>query len=383
MSESLERGLLEYIASSEKEVISLIEALCAITAPSNDEGRRAEFCKSWLENNGARGVYIDEALNTVYPIGCENSSDIVVFMAHTDTVFPDTEPMPFSRDGEYIYSPGVGDDTASLAVLLTVAKYIAKSGLEPKRGVLIVANSGEEGLGNLKGVRRIMKDYEGRICALYSFDAQYNYVVNKCVGSHRYRVSVSTEGGHSFSAFGNRNAIHAAAELICRLYQCDIPMDKDSKTTYNVGMIEGGTSVNTIAQSASFLYEYRSDSAECLDRMRKFFFDTVGEFSKDDGARVDVCVVGERPCAGKVDEQVLAKMTDEVIDICTRHSKIACHPASGSTDSNIPMSLGVPSVTLGVYLGDGSHTREERVLIRSISVGLKIAFELVLKYFEK
>ena len=111
-----------------EEVLELIEALCRIPAPSGHEEARAAFCKNWLLEQGAEGVVIDEALNVLYPVNCEGRNDIVLFMAHTDTVFPDTEPMPFSRDIEYLYSPGVGDDTTCLAVLMMIAKYLERIG---------------------------------------------------------------------------------------------------------------------------------------------------------------------------------------------------------------------------------------------------------------
>ena len=379
---TLSEDILSYLRESESEVFSLIESMCHIPAPSGMEDKRAVFCKKWLSERGASGVYIDDAKNVVYPIGCEDSSDIVVFLAHTDTVFSDTEPLPYSEDDEYIYSPGVGDDTASVAVMLNVAAYIAKYGLNPRCGVLIVANSSEEGLGNLKGIRQIMKDYEGRISAVYSFDASYTYVVNKCVGSHRYRIDVMTEGGHSFGAFGKRNAIHAAAELISRLYSIDVPIIENSKTTYNVGVIEGGTSVNTIAQSASFLYEYRSDNADCIETMKARFNYVVDDFSRDGEVKLRISSVGERPCESGVDPTDLRVMTERVKKICKTHSGLDVVEQSGSTDSNIPMSQGIPSVTIGVFLGDFSHTREERVLKRSIPIGMRIAAELMLGYFE-
>jgi acetylornithine deacetylase/succinyl-diaminopimelate desuccinylase-like protein len=210
----------------------------------------------------------------------------------------------------------------------------------------------------------------------------YDAVVNRCVGSHRYEITVKTEGGHSYGSFGKRNAIHAAAELITALYDCALPQEEGSKTTFNVGIIEGGTSVNTIAQNAKLLYEYRSDSDACLEQMKKFFEKRISEAKKDEEVDIDVKVVGIRPCGRGVDMEHLSKMTERAARISERYSGMKCAVRSGSTDANIPMSLGVPAITLGAYLGDGAHTREERVLIKSIPVGLKIAAELILSYFE-
>lgn len=200
MNFELSSEILQYLKNSEEETFQLIETLCGIPAPSHHEEKRAEFVKNWLVENGAEGVYIDEALNVVYPVGCDEKNDIVVFLAHTDTVFPDMEPMPYVNDGEYIHSPGVCDDTACLAVLMIVARYVAQKNMMPNGGIMFVANSCEEGLGNLKGMKQIMVDYTGRIKPVYAFDSEYTSLVNKCVGSHRYEILFETEGGHSYNA---------------------------------------------------------------------------------------------------------------------------------------------------------------------------------------
>ena len=379
---NLDGKMSVYLQNATEETLALIEMLCKIPAPSGLEDARADFCKEWLEKQGAQGVYIDKAKNAVYPVNCENAEKIVLFSAHTDTVFPDLQPMPFIRDEKYLHSPGVGDDTTCLAVMLMIAKYIAQNGLKPKDyGILFVANSCEEGLGNLKGIKQIMQDYGGRICRAYTFDGQYNALVNDCVGSHRYEITLKTEGGHSFRDFGNRNAIVAAAKLICRLNDCKIPVYNNSRTTQNIGLITGGTSVNTIAQEAKFFYEYRSNSAKCLAEMHAFFEEQIAWAKTEKIAEITVNTVGIRPCADGVDQTLLAEISQNAVEISQKHSGIACVCGAGSTDCNIPMSLGVPAVCVGSYLGSGEHTREEKVEIDSIPVGLKIAGELILQYF--
>lgn len=379
----LKRDVLEYLEQSFGETMELLEAICKIPAPSNHEEKRAAFCKKWLEEAGAEGVYIDDALNVVLPWNCEGKDDIVAFLAHTDTVFPDMiEPMPYSTDGKFACSPGVGDDTVCLAMMLMVAKYIVKNQISSKQGVLLVANAGEEGLGNLKGVKKIMADYQGRIQRLYTFDGTYDHMYTRCVGSHRYKVSFETTGGHSFGDFGNRNAICAAAELICGLNQCQVPVEGNSKTTFNVGMIEGGTSVNTIAQHASFLYEYRSDSYKCLEKMQTFFEETVAQAKRDPEVKITVATIGLRPCGAEVDPGIFNEMVEKAKAVCEKHSGMPCRLDSGSTDANIPMSMGVPAICVGTYMGGGAHTREEYLEIDSVPVGLKITAEMILQYFD-
>lgn len=365
-----------------EELHQLLFDLVAIPAPSLQEEKRAEFCKKWLEAQGAEGVYIDEAKNCVYPIGCEGRDDIVVFMAHTDTVFPDLEGFTVKSDGKNFCAPGVGDDTASLAVMMMATKYIIQNKITPKCGVLIVANAGEEGLGNLKGSRQIMKDYEGRVKRFYTFDGRYDVISCKCVGSHRYEVTCETEGGHSFGAFGNTNSIAELARVITELYSVEVPHNGDSKTTYNVGLIEGGTSVNTIAQSAKMLYEYRSDDAECLSIMEKTFKNVIDNANARGKGRFTVETVGMRPCGGAVDQTVHEEMITRVIEICEKYSGFECKRGRSSTDCNVPMSMGIPAVCPGIFMGGGSHTREEWVEIASLPIGLRICSDIMLDYFE-
>lgn len=200
------------------------------------EEKRAVFCKEWLEKQGAKGVYIDETLNVIYPVGCTDDNPLVVYMAHSDVVFPDMEKLPLWVEDGKIHCPGVGDDTANVAALLTVAKYIAQHDVKVcDGGVLIVVNSGEEGLGNLKGSRRIVADFGSRIREFITLDGGGTGGVNRAVGSKRYRIGIDTEGGHSYGAFGNRNAIAYLASMIDALYTMKAP--PKGKTTYNVGTI--------------------------------------------------------------------------------------------------------------------------------------------------
>ena len=365
----------KYSEESLEDAVSLIKELCAIPAPSGDELRRAEYCRDYLTSIGARGVYIDDAYNCVYPMNADGSNELSVFVAHTDTVFPDTERMPYSDDGVKLRSPGVGDDTASLAVMLLAIKYLLKNGFKPQRGILFVANSCEEGLGNLKGTRKIFADYKGRIAEFVSFDGKIGTIADECVGSHRYEVSVKTPGGHSYSAFGNRNAIDVIAEMVKEIYSIEAPQCGGYKTTYNVGTISGGTSVNTIAENAEMLCEYRSVSAESL-RIMKENFRRIFEKERLD-ANVNIRVVGERPCMEGVDQNkldiLLKKCESAMSDTTGEPVKFS----SSSTDCNIPLSLGIPAICTAVYSGGGAHTRSEWVERASLVPGLEIALRTI------
>ena len=374
----LNETILQYIEAHEDEAFELLVELAQIPAPSNQEEKRAEFIKSWLEAQGAEGVYIDEALNVIYPVGVTETNPLVVVAAHSDVVFGDLEPLPLVVEDGLIKCPGVGDDTANLVMLLMAAKYIAEQKILPKEGgLLLVANSGEEGLGNLKGSRQLVKDFGYRMKEFISFDCTAHALINGAVGSKRFKVEVKTEGGHSFSDFGNKNAIAYLSAMIQDLYQIQVP--EKGITTYNVGTISGGTSVNTIAQQAEMLYEFRSDEKESLEIMEEKF-NVVVESYREKGIDVHVTVVGERPCSAQVDEIVQGEMAERVIAAISRYFGWEPTASKASTDCNIPLSMGIPAVCTGCILGQGAHTREEYVEIDSLLPGLKVAFELILYY---
>ena len=365
-----------YIAENRELLYTTLKELCLIPAPSGFEEERAEYCKNWLQSVGAKGVYIDEAQNVIFPVNCEGSSEITVFAAHTDTVFPDREPMPYLDDGEKIFCPAAADDTASVVALLLTSKFFIEEEITPEKGIMFVLNSCEEGLGNLKGARRLFEDFSGRIAAFVTLDSVFGLVIDKAVGSHRYEVTVSTEGGHSFNKFGNKNAIAELSKIVTEIYSIAVPEKEGAKTTYNVGTIEGGTSVNTIAQSAKMLCEYRSDDRECLEFME-------GEFKKifaraAERCEVSVEMVGNRPCSSTDPERVNA-LAARLIPIIEEASGEKVERVSGSTDCNIPLSLGVPALCIGTDIHDKTHTREEWVDKKSLLTGLDIAIRSCLE----
>ena len=375
----ISREILEYIKMHRQEALDLLVELAQIPAPSHQEQARAEFCMNWLKAQGAEHVYIDEALNVVYPVGEAENSPLMVFMAHSDVVFPDTTPLPLRIEDGKVYCPGVGDDTANVVALLMAAKYIAEKKLMPKDcGVLMIVNSCEEGLGNLKGCRKIMEDFGDRIREFVTFDAGVFTVINDAVGSRRYKIEIRTEGGHSFGCFGNRNAIACMAALINDLYAVKVP--DLGKTTYNVGTISGGTSVNTIAQYSEMLYEFRSDKREALLLMEDTFQKIIDRH-RGMGIDISVTQVGDRPCSEDVDpesERLLSQRTQEAV---CRHFGHEADFGSGSTDCNVPLSMGIPAVCIGCADGAGAHTREEFVYIDSLQPGLGLAFDLILHHF--
>ncbi len=373
--------LLSWCESHAAEQLELLKTLASIPSPSHHEEKRAEFISNWLQNVGAKNVTIDPALNVLLPFG-DTSKPAYVYAAHTDVVFPDTEPFTVKEENGRLYAPGVGDDSANVVALMLIAKFLISCGFKPVEPVLFVFNSCEEGLGNLKGMRQLFADRKGLIREFVSFDGDYKEIVNRAVGSERWRIKVATCGGHSYSAFGNPNAIAHLARLICRLDAQPVPKTEGRRTTYNFGVISGGTSVNAIAQDAEMLYEYRSDGLSHLAQMRAQMNAALSECECTD-AHFSLEVVGERPCGAEIDAEACEKLFRRCAEAISSVTGEEPGSRAASTDANIPLSLGVPAVTFGLYLGEKAHAREEFLEIASLQPGLKIGLSLVAAHFTR
>lgn len=359
------------------EALDLLRTLARIPAPSHHEEQRAMFIHDWMTAQGMAQAYIDPALNVICPLHDDGSCELVVFAAHTDIVFPDTSELPLcERDGR-LYAPGVGDDTANLVSLLIAARHLAQNPqlLPRDMGILVVANAGEEGLGNLKGTRELFARYGSRVRRFYSFDLYLPQCVCEAVGSHRWRLSVQTQGGHSFKDFGRPNAIERLCALIEALYGMELP--RNAPCTINVGTIEGGTTVNAIAAQASCLFEYRSTSDEALHHMHQRMEEVIDGFRSSD-VSVAVEDLGQRPASRQSEDDELARLTQascEVIRAVTGEEPVL---SPASTDANIPLSLGIPANTLGAVRGALLHTRDEWVDAASLEDGLAVVLGVML-----
>lgn len=380
----LDRQIQEYVESYHQETIRLLKKLAAIPAFSGQEAKRADFVLRWLQQAGAAESFADAACNVVYPYQCDANAKLVVFMAHMDVVCPDTAALPVRETEGRLIGPGICDNTANLVNLLMAIRYLLFHSVKMKTGILFVADVGEEGLGNLRGSRQIYETYGSRIQEWISFDLTYDSVLTRAVGSRRYRISVKTEGGHSYHDFGASNAIALLAGIITELYHIRLPdissAEKESvKVTYNVGQIEGGTSVNTIAQDASMLYEIRSESEDAICNMERKL-DQVLQGYLAQGYRIQKEIIGIRPGNGAIDVQKQTALEHRCLTALAKYYKGEITCEAGSTDCNIPLSAGIPALTVGTALGGGIHTREEWVDTDSMRTGQKIALEMILSY---
>lgn len=361
------------------EEVNLLRTLARIPAPSGQEEHRARFVASWLRDAGAAHVEIDEAKNVLCWLGEAPDAGVEVFSAHTDVVFDDLTELPLREEGPRMYAPGVGDDTANLVGLLMATRYLLR---HPEhvaaRSLLVVANSGEEGLGNLRGTKAVYERFGARVLSHVAFDLYLGSYVSEAVGSHRWRVCCDTSGGHSYKDFGKPNAIAKLAGLIGALEAHEPP--HGMSCTHNVGRIEGGTTINSIASHAEMLWEHRSQSEECLGLMRETFERTIAA-RQQDGVRFSVELLGERPATGTMSDRA-AEAQAHLEERARRAQRLALGDAPithapASTDINVPLSLGIPAVCVGAVRGAELHTRDEWIETESLKDGLVVILSMM------
>ncbi len=365
----------EYARTANEEQVNLLRTLAQIPAPTGHEGRRAAFVRDWLVAHGCDGAHVDDEGNVVCPLGPATGRRTVL-SAHTDVVFDDADELPLIEKDGRMYAPGVGDDTANLVNVMMVAAWLAAHQAELTRPVMVVANTCEEGLGNLAGTRALYDAHAADIERHVAFDLYLGQCISSAVGSHRWRIRVRTQGGHSWADFGRPSAIHELCRLLCEL--CSPTEATAPDTTFNVGRIEGGTTVNSIAASAEALYEYRSTSQASLAAMRGLLEATAAAHRRAD-VEVELEPIGMRPGNGDVDAGTLGRLEATCADCVRAMTGAEPDRSPASTDANIPLSLGIPAVCVGSVTGALLHTRDEWVDASSLEDGLALALGIALE----
>jgi len=357
------RAALDRIRADNAWTVDQQISICEIPAPPFKEERRAAEMKRRFEALGLRNVHIDSIGNVVAERPGTGGGPVVVIAAHLDTVFPEGTNVDVRREGTMMRGPGIGDDCRGLAVLLAVAKAMGTASVRTQGTVYFVANVGEEGPGNLRGVKHLFAKPPARIDYFISVDGTGLGLTSKAVGSNRYKVSYTGPGGHSFGAFGMPSPIHALGRAIAKISAIQVP--RSPKTTFNVGIIEGGTSVNTISPLGAMEVDLRSESPEELAKVDASFRRAVDEALSDENARwpqsrvkvtVDIQSMGIRPAAAPPDSQRII----QTAQAAARALGFEAPGSASSTDANWPMSLGIQAITLdGGGEGQGAHSLGE------------------------
>ena len=339
-------------------------SLCEIPAPPFKEGPRAAAYARRMEALGYRTT-IDQVGNVIATRAGTGGGRRLVLAAHLDTVFPEGTDVHVTRDGGRLKGAGIGDDCRGLAVVLAVARAMALAKLTTQGDLVFVADVGEEGPGNLRGIRHLLEQQSaGAIDAFVSVDGVGLGMVTRAVGSNRYRVTFQGPGGHSLGDFGIPNPIHAMGRAIAAI--ADLPVPSSPRTIFNVGVVEGGTSVNSIAAKATMQVDLRSESTQALAALDDAVLLAIRSAVTAEKARwptstaplgVAIDVIGRRSAGTQPDTLWLARAAQSA-------AKTLGFPVpqgiASSTDANVPIGLGIPALAIdGGGRGDGAHSLGE------------------------
>ncbi len=363
---------LRTVARNQTEAVAtLAQRICEVPAPTGDERQRAEFVASLWRERGYTPE-IDAISNVYVRRGSQNSGPLLMLLAHIDTVFPATTPITVTRNGDIMHGPSIGDNSVSVAAMISLFTLFDELQLETDSDIIAVANVGEEGLGNLRGARVAVEHYRNELGAVIAIDGRLGAIVNTAVGSQRWRITVRGSGGHSFGSFGQPSAIHGLGRIIAAIADLEVP--KEPKTTFNVGLIEGGTSVNTIAPTASAILDLRSTDVTTLNQLATKVRAIV-EQRAGQGLQTQIEILGERPAGAISQSDFLVQLAETTL----KWLNIKPIYAASSTDANIPISMHIPAVCVGVTYAGRAHTVEEYIEVPPIADGLAQLLRLVIE----
>lgn len=344
------------------EVARLAVRIAEVPAPTGAEHARAAFVARLLTERGY-SAEIDE-LGNVYARRGNHGGATLMLAAHTDTVFPAGTPLAITHAKDRLTGPGIGDNSVGVAALIGLLVLLDQMKLDTSVDLLGVATVGEEGLGNLAGAREAVRRYGDSLSGFVAVEGHnLGRVTCSGVGSQRWRVVVRGPGGHSWGAYGQPSAIHGLARIVAALAQLQPPANP--KTTFNVGVIEGGVSVNTIAPSASALLDMRSISPDALARFVAQVRSVI-ERTQLEGLTVEIEVIGERPAGSTARDSAL------VVAAANALREVGISPVydASSTDANIAMSHDIPAICVGISRGGNGHTIDEFIETGPIADGL-------------
>ncbi|MCU1384847.1 MAG: peptidase [Acidobacteria bacterium] len=361
------KAAVDAAKATEAQTIADQIRFCEIPAPSFKEDVRGQELKRVFTQLGLQNVRVDKVGNVLGDYGGAAPRPRLVLAAHLDTVFPEGTDVKVKREGNLLKGPGIGDDCRGLAVMVAIIREMKKANVTIPGSITFVANVGEEGLGDLRGVKELFKvTLKDQIDRFVSIDGTGVHVTNVAVGSHRYRVTFKGPGGHSFGAFGMANPMGAMGRAIAKIQEMKVP--SQPKTTFNVGRTGGGTSVNSIPFEAWIEVDMRSSDPASLAAVDANFQKAVDAAVLEENQRwgkpgvitVVKELVGDRPAGSTPENSSIVRNGLAAATVLGLSSNLG----EGSTDSNIPMSLGVPSITIG----GGGRGREAHALTESFDV---------------
>lgn len=355
------------------QVLEFAIALQQIPAPPFGESQRSEFIYNAFRKEGVSQVYIDEVGNVLARFPGNPDRRPLVVTAHMDTVFPQGTSLDISRTAERIYAPGIGDNSIGVACMFGLLWELRLNSADTRlpADIWLVANVGEEGLGNLRGMRKVVEKFSGDVLAYVVIEGMVlGQIFHRGLEIRRFRLTVETPGGHSWVDYGRPSAIVEISKLVSQL--SELPLPQVPRTSLNVGMISGGTSVNTIAAKASLELDLRSENSRTVETLVRKVEIAAEKANKSD-VRVSLEQIGNRP-GGKIPaSHPLVRLAGH----CLKSRGIQPQLSAGSTDANIPLSKKFPAICVGVTYGSEAHTSSEYIETGFIPQGLGQMVDLV------
>lgn len=346
-------------------MLDLAQQIQEIPAPSFEEGQRAAFVRERFLNEALRDVSVDAVGNVYGRLAGESESRPLIISAHLDTVFARNVMRASTREADRIQGPGIGDNSLGVASLLGLLWLLQERGLHLAGDIWFVANSCEEGLGDLRGMRAVVDHFRDQVRGYLILEGTaLGHVYHRAIGVQRYRVKVRTAGGHSWSDFGQPSAIHEAAGLVTSL--ASLPLPTSPRTTLNVGLMSGGTGVNVLAAEATFELDVRCERGDALSTVIRRVEATI-ESARRDGVEIETQIIGRRPAGEIPADHPLVQLAGR----CLFDLGLTPTFTAGSTDANMPLSLGYPAVVLGVTTGGGAHTLREYIDLPPVETGME------------
>jgi len=336
-----------------------------ISAPSFAEGPRGEFVRGLFQKENLKDVSID-SLGNVYARlpGIQKKAKPLIVSAHLDTVFPASVNLQVKREAGKIFAPGIGDNSLGVAALFGILWALRERKIDLKHDVWLVANVGEEGLGDLRGMRGVVERFGSNVIGYLVLEGlALGHVYHRAIGVRRYRVIAKTAGGHSWADYGKPSAVHELAELVTRLTAIRLP--REPRTTMNVGTFGGGTGINVLASEAKCELDLRSEDPKTLLKLT-YQVEKIFKDADREGVRMMAEIIGERPAGEIPADHPLVELAVK----CTREQGLDAFLTIGSTDANIPLSLGIPAVVMGITTGGGAHTLQEYIDTDPVEKGM-------------
>lgn len=342
-------------------------AIQQIPAPTFGEQKRAEFVQTTFTALGLHDISQDQWFNVYGRLpGNRSNGHPLIVSAHSDTVFSAETDLTIRRDGNIIHGPGIADNSMGVAGLLALAETMLQFGLQPERDVWFVVNAAEEGLGDLTGMRAVADRFPtGAFIVIEG--GMFGSVLHAAIGVRRYEIAVTTEGGHSWSEFGRTSAIHVLGHLIVAIDSIEVP--RRPKTTYTIGIIDGGTSINTIASSARLLLDVRSTDNAALQHVVTTVENIVKQTERGaQNATITMSLIGNRP-SGKISRNNSLVQSADAALAYVGYRNI--QHLAGSTDANIPLSRGYPAVCIGLANSANAHRLDEYLDTTHLAQGMQ------------